>query len=119
MIQDMEDTWLESLGFKRPERLDVKKPGPPYDPAFQVSARNMINNLLLWYKMLESWSNRIGKCYFFSKKQFSKKISTRLRRNMVKISIFISLCERSGPKSNPVLGNFSKFPLSRALNKRF
>ncbi|BES96315.1 PTPc [Nesidiocoris tenuis] len=38
MIQDMEDTWLESLGFKRPERLDVKKPGPPYDPAFQQKA---------------------------------------------------------------------------------
>uniref|UniRef100_A0A0K8SXI2 Protein-tyrosine phosphatase receptor IA-2 ectodomain domain-containing protein n=1 Tax=Lygus hesperus TaxID=30085 RepID=A0A0K8SXI2_LYGHE len=34
-MQDMQDSWLESLGFKRRERLDVKKPGPPYDPAFQ------------------------------------------------------------------------------------
>lgn len=22
-----------NMGFKRPERLDVKKPGPPFDPA--------------------------------------------------------------------------------------
>lgn len=35
-----------ALGFERQERLDVKKPGPPYDPAFQVwkeKGQNTIN----------------------------------------------------------------------------
>ncbi|KAF6208785.1 hypothetical protein GE061_014525 [Apolygus lucorum] len=40
-MQDMQDSWLESLGFKRRERLDVKKPGPPYDPAFQKKLTTM------------------------------------------------------------------------------
>ncbi|XP_024081588.1 receptor-type tyrosine-protein phosphatase N2 [Cimex lectularius] len=31
---------LESLGFKRRERLDVKKPGPPYGPTFQQTTVN-------------------------------------------------------------------------------
>lgn len=28
-----------NMGFKRPERLDVKKPGPPFDPAITEPAK--------------------------------------------------------------------------------
>ncbi|XP_048518833.1 receptor-type tyrosine-protein phosphatase N2 isoform X2 [Dendroctonus ponderosae] len=35
-----------SMGFKRPERLDVKKPGPPFDPAITKPGTHPKNDLL-------------------------------------------------------------------------
>lgn len=41
ILKDNLDKLLEkyNLGFKRPERLDVKKPGPPFDAQITESAQ--------------------------------------------------------------------------------
>lgn len=41
-----------NLGFKRPERLDVKKPGPPFDAQITESVQKGKQSVLMPYEYL-------------------------------------------------------------------